>query len=108
MQAKTKKLFQATAFRHLLHRTRQYILALGVRGIKDHHLNDKPTMVLMHTVKGKGVSFVEAMRSNNHNANLSPEETVRALNEIMGYETGITEEDVKAARFPDPMEGGAF
>jgi hypothetical protein len=51
---------------------------------------------------------VEAMRSNNHNANLSPEETVRALNEIMGRETGITEEDVKAARFPDPIERGAF
>ena len=83
-------------------------LVSAIRGLTDHHPNDKPTMVLMHTVKGKGVSFVEAMRSNNHNANLSPEETVRALNEIMGRETGITEEDVKAARFPDPIEGGTF
>jgi hypothetical protein len=44
------------------------------------------------------------MGATNHNANFSAEQTVQALNEILGFDTGITVEDVKAARFPDPME----
>ena len=63
----------------------------------------KPTMILLRTVKGKGVSFVEAMGPTNHNANFSAEQTALALNEILGFDTGITVEDVKAARFPDPL-----
>ena len=63
----------------------------------------KPTMILLRTVKGKGVSFVEAMGPTNHNANFSAEQTVLALNEILGCDAGVTVEDVKAARFPDPM-----
>lgn len=44
----------------------------------------KPTMVILNTVKGKGVSFIEAMGSGNHNANLSAEQTELALAEIRG------------------------
>ena len=63
----------------------------------------RPTMVILNTVKGKGVSYAVSLGAANHNANISAEETVRALSEILGHDVGVTEEDVKAARFPDPM-----
>jgi len=43
---------------------------------------DKPVMILLNTVKGKGVAFVEAKGAGNHNMPLSPEETALALDEI--------------------------
>ena len=42
----------------------------------------KPSMIIMDTVKGKGVTFVEAAGAANHNMNLSAEETKRALDEL--------------------------
>ena len=76
----------------------------AVRRAKTLRSSGKPTMVLLRTVKGKGISFVEAMGAGNHNANISPEQTVSALSEILGKDAGVTEEDVREARFPDPMD----
>ena len=73
--------------------------------------SNRPTMVILNTVKGKGVSYALSLGAANHNANISPEETVKALSEILGQDAGITEEDVREAHFPDPMElmeGRAF
>ena len=64
----------------------------------------RPTMVLLNTVKGKGVSYAVNLGAANHNANISAEETARALSEILGLDAGVTEEDVRAAHFPDPAE----
>jgi len=44
----------------------------------------KPTMVILNTVKGRGVSFIEAMGAGNHNSPLSAEQTAAALAEIRG------------------------
>lgn len=43
---------------------------------------DKPTMILLNTLKGKGVSFIEETWRNNHNVNLSPEQRKQALEEL--------------------------
>ena len=42
----------------------------------------KPTMVLLNTVKGKGVSFIEGKGPTNHNMNLSEEEAQRGIAEV--------------------------
>jgi transketolase len=44
----------------------------------------KPSMIVLNTVKGKGVSFVEEMGWKNHNIPLSKEDMERALNELEG------------------------
>ena len=41
-----------------------------------------PSMILLKTVKGKGVSFIENMGATNHNAMLSPAQVELALQEI--------------------------
>ena len=45
-------------------------------------VQDKPSMIILNTVKGKGVSFVEAIGSANHNMTLSEEDRLRALEEL--------------------------
>jgi len=42
----------------------------------------RPTMVVLHTIKGKGVSFIEKMGYPNHNLNLSKEQVALALKEL--------------------------
>ncbi|MCI7302817.1 MAG: transketolase [Clostridiales Family XIII bacterium] len=42
----------------------------------------KPTMIILHTVKGKGVSFIEADPLNNHHMTLGHDEMNRALEEL--------------------------
>lgn len=42
----------------------------------------RPHMILLKTVKGKGVSFVEAMGAGNHNAPLTQQQTAAALAEL--------------------------
>ena len=44
----------------------------------------KPTQVILHTVKGKGVSFIEAAGVTNHSMNISPEQMEAALREVEG------------------------
>ncbi len=48
--------------------------------------NGKPTMVILNTLKGCGVSFIEALGAGNHNTTLSAEQTQKALAEIRGEE----------------------
>jgi len=43
---------------------------------------DKPTMIILHTVKGKGVSFIEAAGCGNHNMSVTPEQYRQALLEL--------------------------
>jgi len=42
----------------------------------------KPSMIILNTLKGKGVSFLEAKWQNNHNVTISPEERKLALEEL--------------------------
>jgi len=44
--------------------------------------NRKPSMIILNTIKGKGVSFIEAAKSWNHNMNLSKEQIETALSEL--------------------------
>ncbi len=43
----------------------------------------KPVMIILKTVKGKGVSFIEAAKAGNHSMNLSKEQIDAALGEIV-------------------------
>ena len=43
---------------------------------------DKPTMIIANTIKGKGVSFVESKGSGNHNMPFTMEDADRAIEEI--------------------------
>lgn len=51
-----------------------------------------PKMIVLHTVKGKGVSFIEQLGPANHNIQLSPEQVKQALNELA---EGGGQEDVQ-------------
>ena len=42
----------------------------------------RPSMIILHTIKGKGVSFIEEMWRNNHNITLSPEQHKKTLEEL--------------------------
>ncbi|MCL2797993.1 MAG: transketolase [Firmicutes bacterium] len=44
--------------------------------------NHKPNMIILNTVKGKGVSFIEAAKAGNHNMTMSREQTEAALREL--------------------------
>ncbi len=44
--------------------------------------SQKPSMIILNTLKGKGVSFLEEKWQNNHNVNISPEERAIALEEL--------------------------
>lgn len=46
----------------------------------------KPAMILLHTLKGKGVSFLEESWRNNHNVTISPEQRQTALAELAGHD----------------------
>lgn len=42
----------------------------------------RPTMIVLNTIKGKGVSFIEAMGAKNHSMPVSEEQRIRALEEL--------------------------
>lgn len=44
--------------------------------------NNKPSMIILQTIKGKGVSFFEAMGVKNHSTNISEEQRIAALKEL--------------------------
>jgi transketolase len=44
--------------------------------------NSKPSLVVLNTVKGKGVSFVEAAGAGNHNMPVTPQQWKEALSEL--------------------------
>jgi len=45
---------------------------------------EQPTMIIAHTIKGKGVSFVEGKGAANHNMPFTAEDLGKALPEIRG------------------------
>lgn len=45
-------------------------------------VNDKPHMIILNTIKGKGVSFIEEMGVKNHSIPISKEDLEKALNEL--------------------------
>lgn len=45
-------------------------------------VQDKPSMIVLNTVKGKGVPFIEAMGAANHSMPMTQEDTQRALEEL--------------------------
>lgn len=45
-------------------------------------IQDKPSMIILNTVKGKGVSFIEAKGAANHSMPVSEEDRIRALEEL--------------------------
>lgn len=45
-------------------------------------ITDKPSMIILNTIKGKGVSFIEQAGSANHNMPISPEQFEIALMEL--------------------------
>jgi transketolase len=42
----------------------------------------KPTMIVLNTVKGKGISFIEAMGAKNHSMPVTEEQRLKALEEL--------------------------
>lgn len=51
---------------------------------KSYRGSGKPTMVILNTVKGMGVSFIRDKGAGNHNMNISEEEARLAIAEIRG------------------------
>jgi len=50
--------------------------------VKAKAVKDKPCMIILRTVKGKGVSFIEEAKTSSHNMPLSPEQRKAALLEL--------------------------
>ena len=44
--------------------------------------SDKPSMIILNTVKGKGVSFAEQAGAGNHSMQISPEMMAQGLAEL--------------------------
>ena len=56
----------------------------AVRKAKSFRGSGKPTMVILNTVKGKGVKWIEELGAGNHNTNISEEQAEAAIREIRG------------------------
>jgi len=50
--------------------------------VKAKEVKGMPSMIILHTHKGKGVSFIEENWKNNHNVALTPEQHAQALAEL--------------------------
>lgn len=50
--------------------------------IESAKMQKKPTMIVLHTIKGKGVSFIEEIGFKNHSMSLTKEEVEKALEEL--------------------------
>ena len=56
----------------------------AVRSAKGFRGSGKPTMVILNTVKGKGVKWIEEQGAANHNLKINMEQAQAAINEIRG------------------------
>lgn len=63
------------------------ITAIDKAVTEAENTKEKPTMVILHTVKGKGVSFMEN-QAGWHGVAPKPEEAEQALKELGGYSYG--------------------
>jgi len=61
-----------------------YAISDAIKAAKANIGSGKPTMIILNTVKGKGISFIEALGVGSHSTNLSAEDVQRALAEIRG------------------------
>ena len=59
-------------------------VSAAVKEAKGNRDSGKPTMIILNTVKGCGVSFIEEMGVANHNANINEDDVKRAIEEIRG------------------------
>lgn len=59
-------------------------VSAAVKAAKTNIGGGKPTMIILNTVKGCGVSFIEALGVGSHSTNVSAEDVKRALAEIRG------------------------
>ena len=59
-------------------------VSAAVKTAKTYIGSGKPTMVILNTVKGKGVSFIEALGVGSHSTNVNADDVKRAFAEIRG------------------------
>lgn len=59
-------------------------VSAAVKTAKTYIGSGKPTMVILNTVKGKGVSFIEALGVGSHSTNVNADDVKRAVAEIRG------------------------
>jgi transketolase len=60
------------------------VLAIDKAIEKAKKTKGKPTMIILNTIKGKGIGFVEAAKVGSHSMSLSPEQCDIAKKEIRG------------------------
>ena len=59
-------------------------VSAAVKTAKTYIGSGKPTMVILNTVKGKGISFIEALGVGSHSTNVNEDDVKRAFAEIRG------------------------
>ena len=59
-------------------------VSAAVKQAKSYRETGRPTMVILNTVKGKGVKWIEDLGAGNHNTNVSEEQAKAAIAEIRG------------------------
>ena len=59
-------------------------VSAAVKQAKSYRATGRPTMVILNTVKGKGVKWIEDLGAGNHNTNVSEEQAKAAIAEIRG------------------------
>ena len=60
------------------------LVSAAVKQAKSYRETGRPTMVILNTVKGKGVKWIEELGAGNHNTNISEEQAEAAIREIRG------------------------
>ena len=61
-------------------------VSAAVKQAKSYCSTGRPTMVILNTVKGKGVKWIEELGAGNHNTNVNEEQAAAAIREIRGEE----------------------
>ncbi len=61
-------------------------VSAAVKQAKSYRGTGRPTMVILNTVKGKGVKWIEELGAGNHNTNVNEEQAAAAIREIRGEE----------------------
>ena len=61
-------------------------VSAAVKQAKSYRSTGRPTMVILNTVKGKGVKWIEELGAGNHNTNVNEEQAAAAIREIRGEE----------------------
>ena len=59
-------------------------VSAAVKQAKTYRGTGRPTMVILNTVKGKGVKWIEELGAGNHNTNVNEEQAAAAIREIRG------------------------